>query len=228
MTNLELRVQKDGGTLDVPVSRVVNGGYTGRDQSHVQAHIEEMRVLDLPIPAKTPTMYFLSPDRVSTARTIKVQNGNTSGEVEPVLIWHEGQIFVTVGSDHTDRHLESFDISASKQCYPNLLAKEVWSLEEVREHWDALTISCHVEKDGQSFLYQRGPVEDMLPYSYWVDRLENEYSPLDGTIFFAGTIPTAGGSLVYADTYEVALEDPVRERAITHRYRVDLLPEPVQ
>ncbi len=68
----------------------------------------------------------------------------------------------------------------------------------------------------------------MLPFSYWVDRLENEYPPLDGTIFFAGTIPTAGGGLIYADTYEVALEDPVRERAITHRYRVDLLPESVQ
>lgn len=228
MTNLELRVQTDGRTLDVPVRRVVNGGYTGRDQAHVQVHIEEMRVLDLPIPETTPTIYFLSSDRVSTARAIEVQNGSTSGEVEPVLIWHEGQIYVTVGSDHTDRHLESFDISASKQCYPNLVAEEVWQLEEVREHWDSLTITCHVEKDGHRSLYQRGILEDILPFSYWVDRLENEGHPLDGTVFFAGTISTEAGGLVYADVYEVALEDPVRERAIKHVYRVDRLPEPVQ
>jgi Protein of unknown function (DUF2848) len=226
--NLELRVQTDGLKLDVPVRRVVNGGYTGRDRAHVQAHIDEMKVLDLPTPKTTPTIYFLSSDRVSTAKTIEVQSGSTSGEVEPVLVWHEGQIYVTVGSDHTDRHLESFDIPASKQCYPNLLAEEVWPLEEVRERWDSLTITCHVEKDGQRSLYQRGSLEDMLPFSYWVDRLQNEYPPLADTVFFAGTVPTADGGLVYADTYEVALEDPIRGRVITHVYRVNRLPEPVQ
>jgi hypothetical protein len=89
-------------------------------------------------------------------------------------------------------------------------------------------ITCHVEKDGHRSLYQRGSLEEMLPFSYWVDRLQNEYLPLEGIVFFAGTIPTLGEGLVYGDVYEIALEDPVRERTIRHTYRTDRLPEPVQ
>ncbi len=228
MSKLELRIQANGQPLHFPVTQVINGGYSGRDQTHVQAHIDEMKVLNLPSPQTTPTIYFLSRDRVTTEHTIEVQNKQSSGEVEYVLIWQGGQIYVTVGSDQTDRQLEAFDIPASKQLYPNLLAPEVWLLDEVRGHWDSLILICQVEKDGCRSLYQQAPLADLLPFSNWLDRLPQVSPPSDGTIFFAGTVPTVGGELVYGDAYEIALQDPVRDRVISHSYRVEYLPEAVQ
>ena len=81
----------------------------------------------------------------------------TCGEVEYVLlIENPDTIYVGVGSDHTDRHLEGTDIPRAKQIFPNIISRRIWPLAEVMDHWDDLAIEARVVKKGKEILYQQG------------------------------------------------------------------------
>src|SRR5512133_2133815 len=123
---LELTVQGTGERIEFPVKRAFNGGYAGRDQASVQKHIDELAVIGVPTPTHIPTLFALGNNLVSTADSVQVQHDKTSGEVEYVLLVGEGETYVTVGSDQTDRDLESKVVEWSKQSYPNIFAPEVW------------------------------------------------------------------------------------------------------
>jgi len=87
--------------------------------------------------SSTPTLYPVSRRSLTQASLIEVLGEETSGEAEFVLLMeNEKQIYVGVGSDHTDRKLEMFDIAWSKNICPNVISTELWSFENVLPHWD--------------------------------------------------------------------------------------------
>ena len=97
------------------------------------------------------------PGARTTYSEIEVYGSETSGEVEYVLcIVTEDEVYVGLGSDHTDRHLEEVDIPRAKQICPNLMGRKVWPLEEVESHWDDLLMNASAVKDGKETLYQEG------------------------------------------------------------------------
>ena len=53
--------------------------------------------------------------RLTQEDSIEVCGTDSSGEVEFVLIGWQGRIFVGLGSDHTDRKVESYSVTVSKQ-----------------------------------------------------------------------------------------------------------------
>jgi hypothetical protein len=59
-------------------SRVLNGGYAGRDTAEVQAHIDELAELGVPGPDRIPTMYPLSD-------YLAVQGERVAGAARPHL-----------------------------------------------------------------------------------------------------------------------------------------------
>ena len=67
-------------------------------------------------------MYALAPDRVSLEREVVVVGDKTSGEAEFVLVYSGAELYVGVGSDHTDRGLERLSVSRSKQVCPKPLS----------------------------------------------------------------------------------------------------------
>jgi hypothetical protein len=62
-----------------------------------------LRALGVATPERTPAFYRVDPGLLTTATRIGVEGTFTSGEVEPVLIVHQGRLLLSVGSDHTDR-----------------------------------------------------------------------------------------------------------------------------
>lgn len=222
---LELTVhpwQEPAERMGFVCRHLYNAGFAGKQQDEVRKHIEELAALGVPAPSSTPTIFPLSDYNLSTADEIQVQHGETSGEVEYVLLLQGGEVYVTVGSDQSDRNLESYSISKAKQACLNVMAGDVWLYEEVKDHWDQLYMRCWVTKDGQRSLYQEDRLEALLSPEEWFpvwNRLE-----LDTTnfCFFSGTISTIGG-LVYGDCYELELEDPVLGRVIRHSYQVTVL-----
>lgn len=225
---LDLVEQSTGRRFQFPVERAFNGGWAGRDKAAVQAHIDELAAIGVPGPSRTPTLYTLANSLVSTADAMQVQHGKTSGEVEYVLlIAGPDDVYVTVGSDHTDRDLETINIEWSKQAYPNVFAPEVWSLKEVSGHWDQLVLRCWVTKDGKRDLYQEGALTALQPPDVWFSMLNDLFGRVPPNIaVMSGTIPSHGG-LVYADAYDMEIHDPVLGRTIRHSYAVQLLKERV-
>ena len=207
-------------TVVFPVRRVLNGGFAGRDQAQVRAHIEELAHLGVKDPGETPTFYPLVRTAVSQAAELEVVGASGNwGEAEPVILFTGDGLLVTVGSDHTDRDLEGFSILKSKQVYPNMVARKAWRYEEVADRWDELMLRAWVG-EGRRRLFQEAPLaalmrpEDLLARA----RALVEGDP-EGTVFFLGTV-AAREHITFADYFECELADAATGDTLVCAYRV--------
>lgn len=216
---------KNGGSEGVSLvwDACVAAGYTGRDQEGVRAHVEELRKIGVPAPEKVPSMYWVEPERVSSSSLLWVVGEGTSGEGEVFLARSEdGNLYVTVASDHTDRALETVSVAKAKQICSKIVGSVFWKVSEVRDHWDSLELRTWV--DGK--LYQEGTLGKMLPPEKLFE-LAREDAPCSGCrlALFSGTLPVLGEGLVYGKSYVLSLKDPVLGREIRHEYEVRVLPD---
>ena len=129
--------------LTLPIDQAVIAGWTGRDPVARDKHIAELEAIGIARPATTPIYYRVAARRLTMADSIEVSGGDSSGEVEFVLIGWQGRIFVGAGSDHTDRKVETYSVTVSKQMCDKPIASVLWELEEVAGHWHQM-ILCSI------------------------------------------------------------------------------------
>ena len=209
--------------LTVPIDQAVIAGWTGRDPVARDKHIAELEAIGIARPASTPIYYRVSARRLTTTDVIEVCGGDSSGEVEFVLIGWQGRTFVGLGSDHTDRKVETYSVTVSKQMCDKVMAPVLWELEDVIGHWDRLILRSHAVISGQRVLYQEGTLDAMLPVGELIQRGFGGNKFPDGCAMFGGTFAAKGG-IRPASRFEYELQDPVRKRSITHAYDVIELP----
>jgi len=209
--------------LTMSIEQAVIAGWTGRDPVARDKHIAELEALGIARPATTPIYYRCSARRLTTADIIEVCGADSSGEVEFVLIGWQGRIFVGLGSDHTDRKVESYSVTVSKQMCDKPISPVLWELEEVIDHWDQMILRSWAWFDGQRTLYQEGTLDAMLPVKELIDRGFGRSGLPDGCAMFGGTFAAKGG-IRPSVRFEYELEDPVLKRKLTHAYDVVVLP----
>jgi uncharacterized protein DUF2848 len=100
---------------EVVVKDAVIAGWTGRDAIAVEKHIKELEALGVKRPATTPIFYRVAAARLTTNDTIEAVGDSSGGEVEFVLLQDAGRLWVGAGSDHTDREVEKYGVTVSKQ-----------------------------------------------------------------------------------------------------------------
>lgn len=217
------RTGRPSEPIEFDAGRLFNAGWAGRDRAAVQHHIDELAAVGVPAPQHVPTLFALGNHLLTTADAIQVHGADTSGEVEYVLFWHHGEIFVSVGSDHTDRRLEKHSIPKAKNLCLNVMAADAWPYAEVKGHFDQLALDCTVTRNGSTAPYQHDAAGALIDPEFWIEDLERRLGRLeDGLVFFSGTIGTIAG-LVAGDAYAFRLIDPVLNRCIEHRYTCELL-----
>ncbi len=209
--------------LTLPIDQAVIAGWTGRDPVARDKHIAELEAIGIARPASTPIYYRVSARRLTTEDSIEVSGTETSGEVEFVLIGWQGRIFVGVGSDHTDRKVETYSVTVSKQMCDKPIAPILWELEEVAGHWDRMILRSFAWIDGARVLYQEGTLDSMLPVKELIQRGFGDAGLPDGCAMFGGTFAAIGG-IRPASRFDFELEDPVLKRSIRHGYDVITLP----
>jgi hypothetical protein len=224
---LTLTVESLQGSCDLifEAERLACCGWVGRDRTALQAHIDELSRLGVAPPARVPIYMDLSPYLITSDDEIDVVSASTSGEVEYVLLRRDREMWVTVGSDQTDRDIETRSIVASKQMCPKYLARRCWPYGELQDHWDRLELRSWVMRDGHRTLYQQSSLASILgPDALMAGVRESPSPPSASMVLFSGTVPTTAG-LVYGDAYELELRDPVMRRTIAGAYRVRVLPQ---
>src|SRR5262249_32814032 len=149
------------GPTNVAIETAVIAGWTGRDPAAVEKHIEELAVLGVRRPATTPIFYRVAASRLTIEERIEVLGSASSGEVEFVLLKTEGRLWIGVGSDHTDREVEAYGVSVSKQMCEKPIAPQLWAFDDVRPHWDRLILRSFAVEGGKRALYQEGSVAAM-------------------------------------------------------------------
>ncbi|MCU0561890.1 MAG: DUF2848 domain-containing protein [Desulfobacterales bacterium] len=223
--NLTLESTAGHRPLPLTIERLIVAGWVGKNKEALRAHIEELGRLGVPAPSRTPTYMNLSAALLTTAEAMEVVGPESSGEVECVLFGSSGKLYVGVGSDHTDRGFEKYDIPASKQMCAKPVAPVVWDIEDVREHLDRITLRSWTTTGGRRRLYQEGllasniGIMDIIRGIPAEDRLGLERFAL-----FCGTLPAIGG-IDIGEIFEFEMEDPVLDRRIGHRYSIRRLPQ---
>jgi hypothetical protein len=217
--DLRFTLQGAGQPLDFAPNRVIIAGYTGRNQQAVRAHIDELAAHGIPAPTEIPTIFRTTLDRLTTASEVEVLGDHSSGEAEVVLLVKGGNIWVTLGSDHTDRELEKLDIPASKVC-PKPVSSEAWAYADVRSQWDSLVLRSWVGQSGREELYQEGTMAAVMKPEDLLDLLRKRLGDsVDGAAIYTGTLPLIGGKFSTRPHFEAELSDPSTGRSLRCAYR---------
>ena len=203
---------------------LILAGWSGRDDASVKGHIEELGHLGVPAPSSYPLLYRVSHTLVSLTERLEVLGPHTSGEIEYVIVSMDDGLWVTVGSDQTDRVAEVHGVALSKQLAGKVLGETLWWLDDVRGHFDQLMLRAHVVIDGKRVLYQEGALGLIRTPEDLLGRFEVGKGLPPGTIMMSGTLNAIGG-VRPAARFEMELSDPVLKRSITKAY--DIAPLPV-
>jgi hypothetical protein len=215
-------------TVEVNVVQVLNGGFSGRTQEKVRAHIAELELLGVAAPSVTPIMFPISPYLAQQTDRVWVPHGKTSGEVEwGIVVSNDGELLLTLACDHTDRALEVHGIGWSKNASPDVLSTSAWRLKDVEGHIDDLRLTAWVTNSGEEQEIQAAALSELLPPSYWIKVMRERNLLKPGTLLISGTVNMHEGVNQFADAWRAELHDPVLERTISLAYEVARLPEPI-
>ncbi len=226
-TRLSFTVSANGAAngasshADVSVDTLIIAGWAGRDQAAVEHHIAELAALGVRRPSSTPCFYRLAPALLAQDDTIDVVGQTSSGEAECVLVREGDTLFVSVGSDHTDREVEAYGVTVSKQVCAKPVAREAWRFDEVAAHWDQLELRSWVTSRGERRLYQEGTVAGLLSPQELMAKLGPQGLPT-GAAMFCGTLAAIGG-VAGGEQFDIELHDPVLGRTIRHSYATQAL-----
>lgn len=200
---LVLDVIGEDSSIELEDFTAIVAGYTGRDQAAVNAHIQELAEIGVPAPPRTPMFYPVDSESVTTEEQVQVNDDRTSGEVEPVYIRASGKYYLGVGSDHTDRQLETEDIAESKKACPKPMGRAVVPVEDIHAlELDDFTASSAA--DGVQ--YQSGSLSGLMNPTDVLQALAEEKDLGDGDfVVFGGTLPLLNGGFTYATTWELEI-----------------------
>ncbi len=207
------------GPENFRIDSLIVAGWTGRDTAAVQHHIEELAEIGVPAPTTTPLFYRVGSNLLCQSDRIEVLGTETSGESEPLILTSNGQIWLGLGSDHTDRGLEAVSVAASKQACPKPVAADLWPWSDVADRLDDLTLVSEVFEDGHWVTYQTGTLAAIRPLT---DLMAAAAMP-DNAAMMCGTLAAIGGVLP-AVQFRARLHDPVTSRTIALDYNTVRLP----
>ncbi len=221
-------VERDGSKVERPfvVERMLNLGSATRDPETAVGHQREVAEAGVRIAfdVPAPRIYPIDVSALTTDDRVGVHGRRTSGEAEIGLLVDD-ELYIGVGSDHTDRDVERFSILWSKQACPNVLGREIWRWRDVREHWDECVLTSTV--DGKP--YQETPVSAFLTPEAILELVaERANAQGPGLAVFCGTIVSLTGHLGFGDRWECQLTDPVLGRQISVGYDLTYLMEEIR
>jgi len=222
--NFILVTSEGSKDLKVNFDKVLAIGFAGRDQAKVMEHIHELEEIGVKAPDSIPTLYPCADLLITQDDYIQILGKESSGEVEFVIILQDEQVYIGLGSDHTDRALEAVSIAKSKQICAKPIAQEVWLYDEVKDHWDDLKLVSWQIHNGKEQLYQNGKLSAILPVEKIIEEVKKAYPVMDNMIMFSGTVPVLNG-FVYGENFRCELQDEVLQRKLKFEYKINLIGE---
>lgn len=216
-------VSIDGARREFEIEAMIVAGYTGRDREAVLHHIHELEEIGVAPPPYVPFYWRFPPWLATTTDRVVVAGANTSGEAELCLLVDGDEIFVTVGSDHTDRTAEAIDIGMSKAICPKPIGGSAVPIAVVGDRWSELVLRSWLVERDEEHLYQEGPCANLVPPLELLAGM-----PFDRPRCFAlftGTVPAIGG-VRPGSHFRAELFDPARDSAVSLSYDIVSLEGP--
>ena len=224
LIDFQLITQNSEQPIQVNIKEVVIAGWTGRNKEAMEEHMAELEAIGIQRPKTAPIFYRVSADLLTQQNFISTVGEDSSGEVEFFVLNNGGTLYMGVGSDHTDRKVEAYNVTISKQVCAKPISNSLWLYDDVIGHWDNIVLRSHSIENGKRGLYQEGPVTTMLPpeelfklYNRGVGELKSN------SLMFSGTLGVIGG-VRPMEAFEIELKDSILDRKIIHEYSIQILP----
>jgi hypothetical protein len=211
-------------TCTVEIKTLVVAGWAGRDAHAIEHHIEELALLGIQRPSAVPLYYRIADNQLTQRESLQVVGPHTSGEVETFVFAADGELYISIASDHTDRKLEAHSVALSKQVCGKPVASQAWRMAQVADYIDELVIRASIVENGVDVLYQEGTLATLRTPQDLIAGFTGGVCLRDGVGMTCGTVSAIGG-IRPAATFAMELHDPRRGRSIKHRYTVEILPE---
>ncbi len=226
---MQLSFQLDAGnasrTLSTDVHTFIVAGWAGRDRDAIEHHIEELALIGVPRPSAVPLYYRVADNQLSQSPRIQAVGPHSSGEVETLVFTVDGEMYVSLTSDHTDRKLEAHSVALSKQLCVKPVGRAAWRFADVAGHWDELVIRSYIEENGAEVLYQEGALSALRTPTDLIEGYLGGASVLpEGVAMSCGTVGAIGG-IRPSTAFTMELFDPRSGRSLKHRYAIEVLPE---
>lgn len=219
--------RKDGSTtaVDLEYGNIFAIGYAGRSIEKTMEHIRELeRNLGVPAPKKIPTIFQCSNNTLTQEEAIHFVSEKTCGEVEYVIVLKEDHVFIGLGSDHTDRELESASVPKAKQVCAKPICGGLWEYEDMKGHWDDIRLRSYQTVDGAEILYQDGKLGDILPVETILHELKSRVGDIGNAVIFSGTVPLKDG-FKYGSCFRYEMVDEKLGRTLSAKYDVLVISE---
>jgi hypothetical protein len=222
---LTFRILGTAETIELRDPAAVVAGYTGRDAAAVQHHIDELAAIGVAPPPEVPMFYTVDAATVSSLPALATAGTQTSGEIEPLYIRHDGRYYLGVASDHTDRALETIDIAESKRACPKPAASVVVPVADLA----AFSLDyARARSWVDGVLYQEGTLSSLRTPADVVARyLERTDLGDRDFVCLGGTLPLLDGGFVYGSQWliELTLSDGT---VIDHTYTITTIEKGAQ
>ena len=151
-----------------------------------------------------------------------------SGEAEPVVIDDGKRLYIGLGSDHTDRQLETHSVALSKQICAKPVAPTLWAFDEAAPHLDQIAIRSFIRDDENEAWtpYQEGTLASIRPLAELIDASPAAATARlqPGTAMMCGTFAVLSGGVRPARFFRMEMTDPVLGRTIEHCNETKTLP----
>jgi hypothetical protein len=211
--------------INVDIDTFIIAGWAGRDLAAIEHHIEELAAIGVPRPSAVPLYYRVAANQLTQEARVQVVGPHSSGEVETLVFMAEGEMLVSLASDHTDRKLESHSVALSKQLCAKPVGRTAWRFADVAGHWDELVIRSWIQENGKQVLYQEGPLSALRLPTELIAGYANGAATLPaGCAMSCGTVGAIGG-IRPSTSFAMELFDPRSGRSLRHEYAMDVLPE---
>jgi hypothetical protein len=215
--------------VTITIERAIIAGWTGRNTDAVNHHIAELEAIGVPPPSAVPLFYRVAAGLVTTDEVMETVDATGSGEAEPLVIDDGKKLYLGLGSDHTDRQLETHSVALSKQICAKPMAPALWAFDEVVSHLDQIAIRSFIRDDENAawIPYQEGTLASIRPLLELIDASPSAASPSrlePGTAMMCGTFAVLSGGVRPARFFRMEMTDPVLGRTIEHCYETRTLP----
>src|SRR5215213_8743270 len=119
------------------IKSLVIAGWTGRNVAALEHHIKELEAIGVARPKSVPVFYRVAASLLTTEPEIEVMGERSGG------------MWIGVGSDHTDRKVETIGVTLSKQMCAKPVSARLWRYDEVAPHFEKLLLRSFAHLKGE-------------------------------------------------------------------------------
>ena len=158
-------------------------------------------------------------DRLTMDNGFQVAASGTTADAAVVLVGAGSGTLIGIASDHRKADDPTGRLACAKP-----VCREVWRLADVVGHVERLVMRATAMAGDRTTTLQEGALGDWLPIDTVIAAVaRGPEIPSGLAVLCTGLVPTDPSG---ASEFEIAIEDPVLDRRIAHRYGCHMLADP--